>query len=307
MREETQGPRPAEAFGKGEGEGGPIQSFTFGASLLQFFIIPALVVAMCVGVFLFFGWMVADEKGGLDYLREVKTGSSSRRWQAAFELSKWLTHHQGTEEAAALAPAMVEAYRSSQNDDPRVRRYLTLCLGHLKDSRGVPVLIPALSDGDAETQIYAIWALGSIGDPSAIEPVTALVSHDDGSVRKMAVYGLGALKAESARETLQAALNDPVLDVAWNAAVALTQIGDGSGRGRLLQMMDRAYLAGVPDLSDEQEARAMITALQAAARLADPELRERMEAISASDPNLKVRQAAFEALAPRSGAATSGK
>jgi HEAT repeat protein len=277
----------------------PVQDFTFGATLLQFFVIPMMVVAVCVGIFLFFGWMVAEEKTGLEYLNEVRTGSQSRRWQAAFELAKWLGAHQGEEEAAALTPAMVEAFRSARQDDPRVRRYLALCLGYLRDARARPLLVEALSDEDVETRIYAIWALGSIGDPSDVGAILNLVKSDDPAIRKMAVYSLGAMKAQAARPLLIAALEDPTLDVAWNAAIALAQLGDSSGRERILQMLDRSFLDGVAEMTEEQKAQAMLTAMKGAVLLPDPELHERLEAISRSDPNLKVRQSAFEALAER--------
>jgi len=280
----------------------PLPTFAFGSTLLQFFVIPMAVVAVCVGIFLFFGWMVADEKTGLDYLNEVRTGSQSRRWQAAFELARWLgAHHAGNGEegAAALTPAMVDAFRSARGDDPRVRRYLALCLGYLKDGRSVPLLIEALSDDDAETRIYAIWALGSIGDRAAVAPIMKLAGSDDPAIRKMAVYSLGAMKAAEAQELLAAAIEDPTLDVAWNAAIALAQLGDGRGRERILQMLDRGFLSGVAEMTEEQKAQAMVTAMKGAALLPDNEFQEILQALSRSDPNLKVRQAAFEALAER--------
>lgn len=297
--ESEQAPAPAPEASAALEPAEPVQSFTFGTTLLQFFIIPMAVVAVCVGIFLFFGWMVADEKTGLDYLNEVKAGSQSRRWQAAFELAKWLGAHEGQEEGAALTPSMVEAFRSARGDDPRVRRYLALCLGYLKDGRSVPLLVEALSDDDAETRIYAIWALGSMGDPGAVAPIMKLVESDDPAIRKMAVYSLGAMKASEAQPLLAAALEDATLDVAWNAAIALAQIGDSSGRALLLKMLDRAYLDGVAGMTEEQKTLAMLTAMKGAVLLPDPDLQTRLEALSRSDPNLKVRQAAFEALAER--------
>ena len=69
----------------------PSSDDSFGRTLIQFFVIPALVVALCVGVFFFFAWLVSDEKTSVDYLQEVRVGSANRRWQAAFELSKLIT------------------------------------------------------------------------------------------------------------------------------------------------------------------------------------------------------------------------
>src|SRR5439155_17634970 len=58
--------------------------------VLQFFIFPMAIVAVCVAVFVIFGMIAAEGKGPREYLAEVRTGSANRRWQAAFELSKVL-------------------------------------------------------------------------------------------------------------------------------------------------------------------------------------------------------------------------
>jgi HEAT repeat protein len=125
----------------------------------------------------------------------------------------------------------------------------------------------------------------------------ALAQDDDAGIRKMVVYSLGALRAEEARETLRAALDDYQMDVAWNAAIALAQLGDAAGKDRILQMLDREFLNTVAEMSDEQRSDAMMTAMMGAVLLRDAQLRARLEDISAGDPDLKVRQAAFESLA----------
>jgi HEAT repeat protein len=277
----------------------PAEDISFGSTVLQFFLIPAVVVLACVGLFLFFGWLVAEEKSSLDHLRDIKSGGTTRRWQAAFELAKQLNNidRQDQEDIDRLVPEMIDTFREADRDDPRVRRYLALALGHVGDPQAVPVLLEALSDDDPETRIYAIWALGSLGDERAVEPLVELVQHDDPGIRKMAVYGLGSLGAEEARNTLQAALGDYEMDVAWNAAIALAKLGDDSGRDRIFQMLDREFLSSVADMTEDQRSGAMMNAMKGAVLLGDPSFRPSFIEISEQDPNLKVRQAAFEALA----------
>ena len=276
----------------------PSNDISFGNSVLQFFLIPALVVFACVGLFLFFGWLVAEEKSSLDHLRDIKSGGATRRWQAAFELAKQLNNidRKDRKDIDRLVPEMVDTFREAERDDPRVRRYLALALGHLGDRQAVPVLLEALSDDDPETRIYAIWALGFLGDERAVEPLLELAQADDAGIRKMAVYSLGTLGALEARPTLQAALSDYQMDVAWNAAIALAKLGDDSGRDRIFQMLDREFLGSVVDMTDEQRSEAMMNAMKGAVLLADASFRPSLAAISEQDPNLKVRQAAYEAL-----------
>lgn len=277
----------------------PAEDASFGTSVLQFFLIPALVVFACVGLFLFFGWLVAEEKSSLDHLHDIKSGSATRRWQAAFELAKQLNNidREDQEDIARLVPEMIDTFREAEDDDPKVRRYLALALGHLGDPRASPVLLEALSDDDPETQIYAIWALGSLGDERAVEPLLELAQSDDAGIRKMVVYSLGTLGDAEALTTLRAALSDYEMDVAWNAAIALAKLGDNSGRDRILQMLDREFLSSVADITEEQRGEAMMNAMKGAVLLEDPSFRPALEEISEQDPNLKVRQAAFEALA----------
>src|SRR5256714_8960776 len=137
--------------------------------VLQFFIFPLAIVAVCVTVFVIFGLIASEGKGPRQYLEEVRTGSANRRWQAAFELTKVL--QAGRDPALKDARFLEEAVRTFQEsgaDDPRVRRYLALALGRLGDARAVPELLLAARDAapqgarpDPDPQIYAVWALGA--------------------------------------------------------------------------------------------------------------------------------------------------
>ncbi|KKL56644.1 hypothetical protein LCGC14_2243380, partial [marine sediment metagenome] len=64
---------------------------------------------------------------------------------------------------------------------------------------------------------------------------------------------LGMLGEQKAVPVLQAALDDSTLDVAWNAAIALAQLGNDSGRGRILQMLDREFLDSLTEMTEEQK------------------------------------------------------
>ena len=269
--------------------------------VLQFFIFPLSIVAVCVAVFVVFGMIASEDKGAREHLADVRTGGANRRWQAAFELAKVL---QAGKDPALKDPAftgeVTKVFEEASADDPRVRRYLALALGRIGDRRAVPALLKAVDDAatdgshaDPETQVYAVWALGVIGDAQAVPRLVALARSDDAGLRKAAVHALGAFPAsEAAREALVAALSDPVTDVGWNAGVALARRRDPAAAPVLLAMMDRSQLANVPGLTDEQRAQAMVQAVEAAAVLHDPRLDEAIRRLRDGDPDLKVRQAA---------------
>jgi HEAT repeat protein len=283
--------------------------------VLQFFVFPLAIVAVCVAVFVIFGLIAGESRGARDYLAEVRGGSANRRWQAAFELSKVL---QARKDPALSDPRFAEEavrlFRESGTDDPRVRRYLALALGRLGDARAVPALLEAVEEGadkerpvDAEIQIYAVWALGAIGDGAALPKLVALAGGADPGLRKAAVYALGAFRGDLAQAALVKALGDATEDVRWNAAVALARRGEPRAAPILLEMMDRTHLAdldrrlretGLPDgLTPEQREEAILQAVAVAALLPTPALRSALERLRDGDENLKVREAARRALA----------
>jgi HEAT repeat protein len=302
---ESEAPPPPAA--PGEPPPPPAERQTFPFLVLQFFIFPLGIVAVCVAVFVIFGLIASEGKGAREYLSEVRTGGTNRRWQAAFELSKVLHARKDPAVAdPAFAEEVIRTFEDSAGDDPRVRRYLALAMGRLGDRRAVPVLVRELGEGeggpapDAETRIYAIWALGALGDAAALPALARMAASDDAGVRKAAVHALGALPGEEQTAALRRALDDGVEDVRWNAALALGRQGDDAAVPVLLQMLDRERLAAIQGLTADQQEEAVMQAVAAAARLPDPALRAALERLREGDPSLRVRDAARRALAAAS-------
>ena len=297
MMESTETPAAAP---EAEPEAPPRQTTPF--LVLQFFIFPMAIVAVCVTVFVIFGLIASEGKGARAYLDEVRTGSANRRWQAAFELSKVLQARKDPSLAEpGFADELVRVFSGAGADDPRVRRYLALALGRLGDKRAVPALVQAAdprgdTPADPDTQVYAVWALGAIGDPEAIPILVKLAGSEDAGLRKAAAHALGSFPDEAARSALLTAVNDPVEDVRWNAAVALARRRDPAAAPVLLQMMDRRHLATIADLTPEQREEAILQAVPAAGVVPAPALRSALEGLRDSDPSMKVRAAARAAL-----------
>jgi HEAT repeat protein len=272
--------------------------------VLQFFVFPLSIVAVCVTVFVVFGLIASEGKGPRQYLDEVRTGSANRRWQAAFELTKVL---QAGKDPVLKDPRFVDeavrTFRESSADDPRVRRYMALALGRLGDRRAVPALLQAAKDAapdgprsDPETQVYAVWALGAIGDSEAVPVLLELARSEDPGVRKTAVHALGSFPSEDSRAVLAAALSDAVEDVRWNAAVALARRRDPAAVPVLLDMLDRSHIDAMAGMSEEQRVETLLQAIEAAAVVPDPALRSALERLRDGDASLRVREAARVAL-----------
>jgi len=274
------------------------------ALAVQFFLIPLAVVGVVGLVYLGFRSLVTDDRSPADYLVEVRTGGTNRRWPAAYELSRLMSDPKVRADRT-LGPALVKAFEDSKDDDPRVRRYLALAIGRLDPPlppEAVAKLSSALDDPDSEARISAIWALGSSGDEAVVATLKPLYESDDPGIRKMVVYALGALPGHQQLVTLRTALQDSTADVRWNAAVALARHGSNECVPVLRQMINRSYVEQTvkrevrADADEDPVAEVIISGMRAAASLKDASLRSSVETLSQQDRSMKVRQAALEAL-----------
>ena len=276
------------------------------AIAVQFFLIPLLVVGATVLVYIGFRSLLSEDRSAEEYLTDIRSGGSNRRWPAAYELSRLMADPAFVKkEEAILAPELTKAFAESKNDDPRVRQYLALTLGRLTPplpAETRQLLVEALNDKDSQTRISAIWALGSTGEASVSGDIERQYQSEDAGVRKMAVYALGSMPIDSGNDTLVKALEDAEPDVQWNAAIGLARHGRHEGVPVLRRMLDRAYVernvTRQPQARDEVDpvGEVMISGLRAIAALKAAGVSDDIRTLSTGDQNLKVRQAAIEAL-----------
>ena len=292
MKDDSAG-GPARETGSASEEGPPRSG-----TAVRFFLLPLLVVATAVGLFWIFSRITFDRRTPADYLEEVRGGSANRRWQAAFELSRSLPKLDPPERAALAAETLriFQSLSPRRPEDVPVRRYLVLVLGRLGDREAVDALVSAVREPDPDTRLYAVWALGKIGDARALPSVTEASLSEDAGMRKMAAYVLGRLGDPAAVGRLRVLLGDPVADVRWNSAIALASLSDRSALPMLRSMIDRSSLAKQASLTSEQSEVAMVGALKALALLRDPETLPMMERVAREDPDLRVRDAARQAV-----------
>lgn len=283
---DDQDPRLADQQETGDG---PLRTF------VGLFLVPLLVVLVCVAVFVGFGWIAYDHNSAEDYLNDLKSGWRPRRAQAAYELSKVLV---ADPDALADVPGSREEIRRlfTESEDPEMRRYLALIMGYTQDPAALPLLEETLNDPDSETRIYALWALGTSGDPDAVPLLTTALQDPDSGIRKTAAFSLGELGLAAGIDPLMPLLQDGVADVRWNAALALSRLGSSAGVAVLEQMLDRGLMAQIPDLTPAQAEEAMVSAVQALGVVEGLEARPLLEELADKDPSLKVRRAALAAL-----------
>ncbi len=274
------------------------------ALAVQFFLIPLAVVGMIILVYGGFRMLLTQERAPEEFLQDVQTGGRERRWPAAYELSRLMSDPEVESKHPGLGSAIVQAFEASAGDDPRVRRYLALAVGRLASppQRAVAVLVEGLGDEDTETQISVMWALAALGDAAVTEEIASMYGSTDAGVRKMAVYALGALPAHGTLPTLERALEDPVADVQWNAAVSLARHGNPDGEVVLARMLNREYVernvTRTPAVSAaiDPVSEVMVSGLQAVESLGSGRLRDEIARLSRDDESLRVREMAMRTL-----------
>ena len=263
--------------------------------LFQFVIFPLGIVLVAVGIFLLFGKLATEQHAIPDYLNTIRSGSSHERWQAAYQLSKSLKRGEAAR-YPNLEQDVAAIYIGSKNDDPRIRRYLSMVLGTLGDRRATPVLLDGLNDKDPDNRIYVLLALGELKDPASIPKIELVSADSDKDVRKTAYFTLGEIGDPAGVAALEKGLSDEVPEVRWNAAMSLTRFNDTRAVPVLREMLDRARLDQVHDMREDQKEDAMIMAMAPYARLGSGEARENLQRIAASDRSLRVRAEAKTAL-----------
>ena len=274
----------------------------------QFFLVPLSLVAVLVS--LFFGLQLLrgrrpDPQRTLQALQRYDGFLGAlvgdlKRWQSGYDLSL-LLRSQSPEELRRMVPDLIVVLRDAgARRDLKLRRYLTLALGHASDPRAVEPLREALRDDDAETRLLAAWGLMRVGGATALPDLRSALSDEDAGVRKVAAFALGALGDSVSVAGLRAVLADRVEDVGWNAALALARLGDASAVPVLLAMLERGLEPATPDGAGPP-ADLAVNAARGLAILHASEARPLLERASASG-DAQIRAAARQALETLSAA-----
>jgi HEAT repeat protein len=276
-------------------QSGPLYAPESGFSLfIKLFIVPAVIVLVALSIF-FLGTMALQHpKTAEQYLEELKSDNTSRRWQSAYELSRMLNQNENIQFDQDLRTQLVQVFSDAKNDDPRLREYLALVLGRLKEKSAIPVLSSAVHDDSTDVKIYSLWALGNIEDPQGGEAALAALSDTDETVQRMAVGALSAIRYEPAKFALEKNLEGSDLALRYDSAVALARIKDEKAVPTLLEMMNLKP-SGKPE-DDQIIQSAKITAIDGAQELPDAVLKDKVLDLSKNESDIKVREAALAAL-----------
>jgi len=268
----------------------------FGIIIHSFFIIPFLIAVCCILLFTSVRLLTREKSDAYDLLENVKIGGMSKRWQSAFELSRILVNEKERPKDERFAKELKNAYRHSKHDDNRVRQYLALAMGRTKDPQYLSVLIEDINDEKEENLPSIIYALGLLQNRRALITLYTFLDSNNKRIRSLTVAAIGNIGHISSKEYLKKALHDPEANVQWVSAISLAKFGDDSGKGILSKLLNRQYLSQFTEVDYKEQDHLIISAIDAAKFLRNSALNNQIKQLSQNDQNMKVRQAAMEAL-----------
>lgn len=269
----------------------PKRKLFFGLFIFPLLIAVGMAALLCSVVFL-----THEEETPETLITAIKTGSPSKRWQKAFELSNELNRRPEMIRSKGVMGEILHILGDAERYDPKTRSYMAMALSRFQEPEAVEAVRRRLKEETEEVQLYLLWALGNLNAREAAGDLDPFLASQNPDLRQMAAYVSGILGDKETVLRLKPLLKDPVKDVSWNAALSLARLGDDSGAGILMKMLDRSSLTESHRLSKDQVEKIMVNAVKGLGRIKNSESEPLLRSLAENDESLQVRQAALEVL-----------
>ena len=265
------------------------------AFLVQLFLVPGLIVAIIVCVWLAFHWLAHLGNDPQAYVRTLRRANEGR-WQAALNLANDLRGPGGgrlksdTDLASELGSILDDEVASGRTGEQSqtLRLYLCRALGEFTVPEAVgPLVRRVMADGDSETTQAAIEAIAvlatnldeagrSLADrKSVVRAVVEAAASADTKVRNACGFTLGVLGGDESVDALLRLAADDNADVRANAALGLARLGRSEAYDPLAELLGTPDVELTADPSDEEQSQRykrvllVVNALRGVASLID--------------------------------------
>ena len=261
------------------------------ALFYSFFLIPLMITIFGVLFFFLFKMLTYEEQDPYHLLNNIKSGSLTKRWQSAYELSNLMTDPDRIPEDQFFINQMISMYDNSIYDDSRVRTYLALAMGQTGNILFGDVLMNGLNDNDMENRIAAIKSLGSIKYTPASEELNNIVASDSRTQERLAaIISLGQIKDLSSVPFLEKALDDEEPNIRWDAAISLIKMNSTKGIYILEKLLTRDYYSNYPNVDENEINNSILTILAIVSKYPLEKFNDELIELSQSDKNIKIRE-----------------
>ena len=263
----------------------------------SFFLIPFMIAIFGAIFFLLFRFITFETDDASELLNQVKIGSATKRWQAAYELSKVLNNPKTIPTDLSFKGQMISSYKHSINDDPMVRAYLAIAMGATGDNFYANELIVGLNDESRESRLASIQAVGMVKAIDALPKLSKIVMKSDYQDERLAAtMSIGFIGSTSSIPILNTLLEDEEPNIRWDAAIGLAKMGEKSSAPIIENLMDREYLSSFPELDHKEVNKVLMIAIEASRMIQDKRFESKLVLLAEADENLKMRDAAMKTL-----------
>jgi len=262
-----------------------------------FFLIPLMITIIGVMFFFAFKVLTYETSSPNDYLTDIQIGSSTKRWQSAYELSKLLSNPELVPTDEGFKNKMVSIYEHSIHDDPMVRTYMALAMGRTGQQEYGPILMEGMNDEDMESRLAAIKALGLLGYTPAVNGIQKFTAENFSNAERLAAtIALGNIGEKSIIPILQKLLDDEEPNIRWDAAIALAKLEDSSGVEVIVNLLDRSYFDHFTEVDEEEKVQAILIAIQVSSQFPSNLFVTNLLKLAAFDKNMQIRDLAIKTL-----------
>jgi hypothetical protein len=217
--------------------------------IVQLFVVPAIIVAAVIGVYLLFGRMAAGQADWRQMVSDIKSDNPNVRWRAALNLAEALDAEAGRkgdeqklssipEIATALNDLTIEQLKTNGNDDEHRQQlqYLLKAIGRMD---AIDQTWPALRDAldprqDVETRKQALQSIAMIAGrereaghvldhAGVVDAVVDASTSPDEVLRQHAAFTLGLMPGAASDGRLGVLLEDSDKMTRLNAAIGFAR------------------------------------------------------------------------------------
>ena len=264
----------------------------------SFFLIPLMITIFGVLFFFLFEILTYENQDPQHLLNNIKSGSLTKRWQSAYELSNLMKDPEKIPTDDLFVNQMISMYEKSIYDDSRVRTYLALAMGQTGNQNFGIVLMDGLNDENLENRIAAIKSLGMIKFSSSVVQLNKIAISDvDNQERLAAVISIGEISDNSSKSTLISLLDDEEPNIRWDSAIALIKMNDPTGSYILERLLERDYYTNYSNIDANEINNSMLTILALVSKYPLDVFKNELIFLSQEEKNIKIREFSMKILA----------
>lgn len=261
------------------------------ALFYSFFLIPLMITIFGILFFFLFEILTYEKQDPQHLLNNIKSGSLTKRWQSAYELSNLMKDPEKVPLSDMFVNQMISMYEKSVYDDDRIRTYLALAMGQTNNIKFGSTLLNGLEDQVLESRIAAIKSLGMIKFSPSVDKLNNIsVSDADIQERLAAVISLGEIGNKSSEKFLVSLLDDEEPNIRWDSAVALIKMNNLSGVEVLEKLLDRNYYTNYSNIDANEINNTMLTILALVSKYPEKAFEDEVRILAKDDENVKIKE-----------------